>query len=135
VNLLTWNHACPVGVRALDDQHGILMDALNNLHLAMVRGSGRAEARELLNRLVQLTNMHILSEERLMELYNFPSLEAHRAEHVHLLSVIRQSAVRMQHGEEIGMRPLLTQLRDLYTEHIEGHDSLYGPWLNDHGIY
>jgi hemerythrin len=134
VTLLTWNPACSVGVRALDDQHGILMDALNDLHLAMVRGSGRAEVSELLNRLVQLTNMHLVSEERLMEMYSFPGLDTHRAEHLRMLSDIRLSALRVQHGEDVGMRTLLTHLRDLYTVHIEGHDSLYGPWLNDHGV-
>ena len=30
VALLTWNHACMIGVRAMDDQHGILMDTLND---------------------------------------------------------------------------------------------------------
>ena len=39
--LLTWNHTCSVGVRAMDDQHGVLMDAINDLRVALVRGSGR----------------------------------------------------------------------------------------------
>ncbi len=135
MNILTWNHACSVGVRALDDQHGILMDALNDLRLAMVRGSGRAEVCELLTRLIQLTNMHLTSEEQLLEKYNFPGLEAHRTEHLRLLSAIRQSALRVQRGEEVGMRPLLNSLRAWYIGHIEDHDSEYGSWLNDLGVH
>jgi len=135
VTLLTWNHAGSVGVRALDDQHGILMDALDDLRLAMARGSGRGEVCELLNRLIQLTNMHFASEERLMEQYEFPGLEAHRAEHLQMLSSIRQAVLRVQHGEEVGMRPLLASLRDWYGGHIGSMDRQYGPWLNDRGVH
>jgi hemerythrin len=134
VTLLTWNHAGSVGVRALDNQHGVLMEALNDLRLAMARGSGRGEVCERLNRLIQLTNMHFASEERLMEQYEFPGLEAHRAEHLQILRSIRQSVVRVQRGEEVGMRPLLASLRDSYGGHAESMDKQYGPWLNEHGV-
>lgn len=135
MTLLTWNHAYPVGVRALDDQHGILMDAMNDLRLALVRGSGRAEVCELLNRLLKLTQMHFTSEERLLEQYGFPGLEDQRAEHQHLLGDLRESAQRAQHSEEVGMRDLLGLLRNGFAEHIQAHDSQYGPWLNDRGVY
>ena len=49
MTLLTWNHACSVGVRAMDDQHGILMDAINELRIAVGRGCGREKASELLD--------------------------------------------------------------------------------------
>ena len=39
MTLLTWNHACSVGVKAMDDQHGILMDAMNELrHFDLISG-------------------------------------------------------------------------------------------------
>jgi hypothetical protein len=41
VALLSLNHAGTVGVRAMDDQHGILMDTMNELRLAVVRGECR----------------------------------------------------------------------------------------------
>ena len=78
VALLTWNRACTVGVRAMDDQHGILMDTLNELRLAAVRGSGREQVSEVLDRLIEFTRMHFWSEEQLLEQYGFPSLAEHR---------------------------------------------------------
>ena len=63
VTLLTWNHTCSVGVRAMDDQHGILMDIMNELRQALVRGSGREQLSELLDRLIEFTRMHFWSEE------------------------------------------------------------------------
>ena len=135
MTLLTWNHARTVGVKAMDDQHGILMDTMNELRLELVRGSGREPVSVLLDRLIEFTRMHFSSEEQLMEQTGFPHLAEHRAAHQRLLSLIRESAYRAQHGEEVQMRPLLCSLRDGYVEHIEGMDREYGPWLNEWGIF
>jgi hemerythrin len=123
-----------VGVRALDDQHGILMDTMNELRLALVRGADREQMNELLTRLMEFMRMHFWSEEQLLEQTGFPGLAEHRAEHEKLLSQVRESAHRAQRNENVGMRPLLGFLRDWYIEHIEGMDQEYGSWLNDRGI-
>jgi len=132
--LLTWNHACTVGVRAMDDQHGILMDTLNELRLAVVRGLGRELVSEVLDRLIEFTRMHFASEEHLMEQHLFPSRDEHRTEHQRILAQILQSSHRVQHGEQMQMRPLLCFLRESYAEHIEGMDREYGPWFNERGV-
>jgi hemerythrin-like metal-binding protein len=135
VTLLTWNHSCTVGVRAMDDQHGILMDTMNELRLAMSHGSTREQMNELLNRLIEFMRMHFWSEEQLLEQTGFPGLAEHRVEHEKLLMQVRESAHRAQHNENVGMRPLLAFLRDWYVEHIEGMDQGYGTWLNERGIF
>ncbi|MGD0829978.1 MAG: bacteriohemerythrin [Terracidiphilus sp.] len=134
MSLLTWSHTTTVGVRAMDDQHGILMDTMNELRLAAVRGSGREQVSEVLDRLIEFTRMHFWSEEQLMELYGFPGLTEHRSEHQRMMAQILQSSHRVQHGEKMQMRPLLCFLRDSYAEHIEGMDREYGPWLNQRGV-
>ena len=134
MTLLTWNHACTVGVRAMDDQHGILMDTMNELRLALVHGHGHDQVCELLNRLVEFTRMHFWSEERLMEQSAFPGLAEHREEHERLLGLLREGIHRVQHGEGVQMRPMLCAMRDTYIAHIEGPDQLYGPWLNEYGV-
>jgi len=135
LTLLTWNHACTVGVRAMDDQHGILMDTMNELRLAVVHGCGREQVSELLDRLLEFTRMHFWSEERLMEQTGFPGLAEHRAQHHSILAQMLQSAHRVQYGEGVELRPMLCSLRDGYIEHIEGLDQQYGPWLNQCGVH
>ncbi|MGD0681005.1 MAG: bacteriohemerythrin [Terracidiphilus sp.] len=134
VALLSWNHTCTVGVRSMDDQHGILMDTMNELRLAVVRGLGREQVSEVLDRLIEFTRMHFSSEEKLMSQYLFPGWEEHRAEHQRILAQILQSSHRVQHGEQMQMRPLLCFLRESYTEHIESMDREYGPWFNGLGV-
>ena len=38
VTLLKWSHECIVGVEAMDDQHGILMDTLNEVRTSLRPG-------------------------------------------------------------------------------------------------
>jgi hemerythrin len=118
----------------MDDQHGILMDTMNEARLALVHGRGRDQVSELLDRLVEFTRMHFWSEEQLMEQYHFSGLPEHRIEHQRILAQILQSSHRVQHGEKMQMRPLLCFLREAYGEHIEKMDQEYGPWLNEQGV-
>jgi hemerythrin-like metal-binding protein len=119
----------------MDDQHGILMDTMNDLRLTLVRGSDREQVSELLDRLLEFTRMHFSSEEQLLEQTGFSGLAEHRAEHQFFLSKVQDSMHRAQHSENLQMRPLLCFLRDWYIEHFEGLDQEYGSWLNEHGIH
>src|SRR5580658_1185343 len=114
VTLLTWNHACTVGVQAMDDQHGILMDTLNELRQTVMRGGCREQVSEVLDRLIEFTRMHFWSEEQLLEQSGFPGLAEHRAEHHSILAQMLRSAHRVQYGEGVRMRPLLCTLRSWY---------------------
>lgn len=118
----------------MDDQHGILLDTLNELRRVAVRGSGRERVSEVLDRLIEFTRMHFWSEEQLLEQHGFPGLAEHRSDHQRILAQILQSSHRVRHGEKVEMRPLLCFLRELFVEHIEGIDRQYGLWLNEHGV-
>ena len=134
MTLLAINHFSSVEIRAMDDQHGILMDTLNELRLAVVRGLNRKEVTQLLKQLSEFTRMHFWSEEQLLEQFDFPGLVEHRIEHQRLMGQLQESANKMMHSESMHMRPLLAFLSDCYREHIEGPDKEYGPWLNERGV-
>lgn len=119
----------------MDDQHGILMDAMSDLRLANVRGAGRRQVSELLSQLIDFARLHFSSEESLMEQSDFPGLAGHRSEHERLISRLLTSARGLEHGDVFPMHTLLEFLRDWFLEHIERFDREYGPWLNDRGIF
>ncbi len=134
MTLLTWNHACAVGVKAMDDQHAILMDTLNEIRLALVRGQARTQVTDALNRLIEFTRMHFASEEQLLEAHGFPGIAAHREAHQKLLGQIEEAALRTQHNDAIQMKSMLLFLRDWYMSHIEDLDQPSGEWLKARGI-
>lgn len=134
MTLLTWSNSCSVGVRAMDEQHGILMDAMNELRLAVQRGCGREQMGKHLGGLIELVSMHFRSEEQLMQRSGYPEVEAHRAEHKRLLKLLIDSAAHAERGVNVQLTDLLCLMRDSYLEHIDGPDQRYGPWLNARGV-
>jgi len=135
VTLLTWSHARAVGVQAMDDQHGILMDTINELHQALVRGCPREQLDAHLDRLVEFSRLHFICEEQLLERHEFPGLREHREAHAQLLHQITETVDHVAHTESLEMQSLLSFLRCWYAEHIEGLDHQYGEWLNERGIF
>jgi hemerythrin len=135
VTLLTWRHECSVGVAAIDDQHGILMDTLNELRVMLVNGRDRREICEQFDRLIDFTRMHFHSEEQLLEQQGFPGLSEHRAAHQHLLNQIQSRLDHARHTVDMELRPLLHFLRTWYIDHIESLDQQYGIWLNERGVF
>ncbi len=118
----------------MHDQHGNLMDAFDELRIALGRGCGREKACELLDQLIELMRMHFWSEEQLMQQTGFAELGEHRAEHHRMLAEILQAAHRLQYGEEIELRPLLSHLHDEFLQHTDRLEQHCGPWLNRHGV-
>lgn len=135
VALYSLQNTKSVDVQAMDDQHGIIMDTVNELRLAVVHGATREETMEIFNRLIHFTRMHFWSEEQLLEKFEFPGFVDHRLEHQQLLSQLQDSAAKMQHSQTMHMRPLMGFLRDSYSEHFGSMDKEYGPWLNARGIF
>ncbi|MGB6192849.1 MAG: hemerythrin family protein [Terracidiphilus sp.] len=135
MNGLAWTHACMVGVKAMDDQHGILVDTLNELRQQIARGNANSELKRQMERLVEFTRLHFGCEESLLERYDFPGLPEHRAAHQRLLSQIDRAAERGENGETNAFQKHLGSLSEAYMEHIEGLDRQYGEWLNQRGVY
>ena len=119
----------------MDEQHAVLMETLNDIRLALVRGHGREQVSEALYRLIEFTRMHFASEEQLLVQQGFPGAAEHRDAHQKLLGQIEDAALRAHHHDELHMKAILVFLRDWYMSHIEGLDSRYGVWLNARGIF
>lgn len=119
----------------MDDQHGILVDAVNELRLAVVRGASHEVVRGLVERLVEFTAMHFKSEERLMEQWAFPDLAEHRVEHQRLLRQLGEKAHGFDSKGGFEVEFLLSLLCETFTAHIRERDQQYGLWLNACGIH
>jgi hemerythrin len=131
---LMWNHSCTVGVQAMDDQHGILLDALNELRVALLRGTESHTVRGMLARVTELMRLHVESEERLLARHGFPGLAAHRAEHQRLLGRLAQFDVRFEQRQTAAVYELVEYLRKWFTTHTGVAGQKYGPWLQKCGV-
>ena len=132
---LTWSHECIVGVEAMDDQHGILMDTLNELRIMLVQGANRRDLCVQLERLIEFTRMHFQCEEHLLRQQLFPEVNEHQTAHNQLLSKLRAALEHLNHDEFVHFSSLLEFLPAWYLEHVEQLDRSYGKWLNERGVY
>ena len=135
---LPWNTQKTAGIRVIDEQHGILLDGLNELRTALKVGEECERVRAILNRLTDLARLHVASEERLLEQHRFPGLAEYHAEHELLLRHLEarptycNSASRYRQPDSIN--ELADFLRTWFLSHVEEAGSAYGPWLQEHGV-
>ena len=128
---LIWNHACTVGVQSIDDQHGVLLDALNELRLALLHGEDSKTVRAMLKRATELMRLHVESEDKLLAQHGFPGLAAHRAEHQRLLGRLKQYEIRYEQRNADSVYELVEYLRKWFTAHTGASGREYGPWLQE----
>lgn len=127
--LLTWKRSYSVGVKALDDQHAILLEFLNELHAASMKGQARSVAGPLLRRLTEFNCVHVRTEEGLMEAAKFPGLTRHRELHRELTGQLLEYSARHEEGDNTVYTPLLRSLYDRFKVHTLIHDMEFGKWL------
>lgn len=132
--LLTWNEKFSVQVRQFDDEHKQLIALVNQLHDAMKMGQGKQVVGDILRGLISYTRNHFASEERLMKSHGYPEYEKHKKEH----NQLTLSVLDLQKEYDAGNAPLsqsvMAFLKDWLTNHIQGMDKGYGPFLNGKGI-
>jgi len=133
--LMTWNSSYSVGVKALDSQHTVLFDILNDLHSAMIKGQAQAMTGPLLRKLVDYTRTHFSAEEKMLTASSYPGLANHRILHRDLMKQVEDYSARFERGEITLNLKLLNFLSDWLTNHIKKVDHEYGPWLNEHGTH
>lgn len=132
--LMTWSGSLSTGVTAMDEQHKKLMNAINDLHAAMLAGQDKTAAGALLAMLVNYTKQHFSAEEALLTRTKYPNLASQQAKHKDLTAQVQRFAARYERGELALNVDLLIFLRDWLVTHIQKEDRNYGPWLNQHGI-
>lgn len=131
---MNWDDRLSVGVKALDEQHKVLVESVNKLHTAMLKGQARSVVGELLNTLAKYTVDHFATEEKLMISTQYPDLALHKLQHQELTRQVGEHVARFDKGDITLSVGLLNFLSDWLVNHIQGDDKKYGPWLNSHGV-
>jgi hemerythrin-like metal-binding protein len=131
---LNWTEKFSTGVKEIDRQHMGLVDALNELHAAMMKGHAGTVTGPLLQKLLDYTHDHFSWEENMLSGAGYPALDAHRKHHEDLNKQVNDFVIRYQSGERMNLE-LLTFLHDWLTNHIQKEDRAYGPWMNGHGVH
>jgi diguanylate cyclase (GGDEF)-like protein/hemerythrin-like metal-binding protein len=116
-----------VGVALIDEQHRMMVDLLNKLNAAFRNAQPIALTTRLFDELVNYSCFHFETENRLMELHDYPDQLAHRQAHQQLL----EEAIYLRNKFIRGGEVLVTQsLKDWVNLHILRFDGALGDYLN-----
>jgi hemerythrin len=132
--MFDWNGSYSVGVGSVDAQHQNLFGMCRELHNAMTAGQGKAALAKILDRLVQYTTVHFAHEERLMRLYDYPDLAAHKAQHEALTKQVLKFQEDFAAGRATMTVQLLQFLRGWLQNHIQGSDLKLAPYLKERAV-
>jgi hemerythrin len=133
--LMMWNNSYSVGVPAVDSQHNVLFDIINELHAAMMNGQAQSLTGPLLRKLLDYTNTHFKAEEAMMASAQYPALESHKVKHRELVKQVEDFINRFERGEVSINLHLLNFLRDWLTNHIQKVDMEYSACLIQHAAH
>ena len=88
--LFPWEAVYSVNIQVLDTQHKNLVNTLNELHGAMVEGSGKEKLGQILSNLIKYTQQHFATEEWLMQAHGYPDFQAHKSQHESLTGTVME---------------------------------------------
>lgn len=122
------------GFRGLDGEHRLQLDLLTAFRNAVAEGRSPAEVDELLDRLIDYTQVHFRSEQTLMRLYQYPHYAQHTNDHddtIESLQAIRRTHMRGEDALAVGAAE---RLAESLTRHIVTADRALGFFLVRLGV-
>jgi hemerythrin-like metal-binding protein len=127
---LIWCEDYSVNIRAIDNEHKLLIELINDLQHAletqeMVRSQLVSAALEKLKHHIRA---HFESEERFLLFNNYPDFDIHQQEHLELLKKLEQFVNHISSEQVVFTEKMLLFLKDWLVRHIILHDCKYGSY-------
>ncbi|MDH5397881.1 MAG: bacteriohemerythrin [Cyclobacteriaceae bacterium] len=136
MNFIDWNDSYSVGIRAIDNQHKGLVDLVNQLYNSMREGKERAILEDIIEKLVQYTQIHFTYEEAFFKKFGYEKTDEHTREHQEFIDEIIafKRKFNRNKGEGALSIEMLQFLSGWLFAHIKGADRDYIKCFHDHGL-
>ncbi len=134
MSLIEWKDAYSVNISDIDTQHKRLVNLINELHAAILSGTGKEALTKILSELVEYTLYHFATEEKYFDQFDYPEADLHKTEHNDLTKQVAALQKKHDGGEKVLTIDVMNFLRDWLQDHIVGSDTKYGPYLNSKGL-
>jgi hemerythrin len=131
VKKITWDESLSVDGGEIDEDHRRLVDLFNMLSRAVEEGDAAEYIDAVLEELISCTIWHFRHEERLMLMYKYDGLEAHKDEHNDLIDSVRELQQKFHKENKLLINEDIEYLEDWLTQHILGQDMRLGFYLMD----
>ncbi len=135
--LIKWSSDLEIGNEAIDAQHRQLLDVLNGLVEACIRGDNIEKISGTLDFLVQYTVRHFADEEKLQIECSYPGYERHKGIHEAFKKTV---AGLVQRYEDTGLSEELSSdlnkiVATWFVRHIGMEDRKIGEHIRESNTY
>ena len=83
--IVGWKSEYNTGVDRIDFEHKIFLELLNSFKKALDLGKDKEEINRIVVEIEKYAEFHFISEENLMQVFNYPDYENHKFLHLDLL--------------------------------------------------
>jgi len=128
--LINWTNEFSIGIPHIDSQHQKLVEMVNNLHAAMLKGQAKDALGKLLDELKNYTVYHFASEEKVQQECNYPGYQAHKILHDKLTEQVVEFQNKFKSGNATISSDLLGFLKDWLINHIQREDKKIGQFAS-----
>lgn len=123
-NFFEWDAKYNLGVNAMDDEHRLIVDAMNQLHVLHEAHAPASQLAKVMSQLVRVTRDHFADEEAYMAKIGFPDRVKHKQIHTQLLQRLDQFEAALR-AKGAAPEDLFPFLKMWLKAHICGIDTKY----------
>lgn len=131
--IITWDVRLETRHPQIDEQHKALIQAFNDLHLAMKQGKGKDEVGRTLTFLTAYTKTHFRMEEDLMARSGYPRAREHQEIHADFAGKAQDLLDQFNQGKTLITLPVMTFIENWLVDHIQGEDVRLAQFLGGKG--
>ncbi len=129
-----WQPVLETGISEIDQQHQRLVAMINSLHDAMSKGQGQDVLSGLVQEMIEYTQVHFSTEEKLMEQYRYPQTMEHKNLHMKFVDQVVQFKQKLDAGQPIATSEVMGFLKDWLFQHIAKSDKGYVTLFKSQGL-
>ena len=132
--IMNWTDAYSVGIAEIDNQHRKLIEMINTMHDAMIKGQAKAVMDKILDDMISYCASHFATEERLFSQHGYPDAAEHKDKHHKMTTKVLELQTQFKQGKATITFDVMDFLQQWLDKHILGTDKKYGPFLNSKGV-
>ncbi|WP_037572400.1 bacteriohemerythrin [Spirochaeta cellobiosiphila] len=131
---VVWNKDYDLGIGVIDSQHKKLATILNKLFEDMKDGKATEHIGETINGLLEYTEVHFSTEEKLFDSTAYPLSTEHKKEHQEFVKKVTEFKEKFDKGNMLLSVSVMNFLKEWLLNHIAVSDKKYEEHLKSHGV-
>lgn len=129
-----WSTRYHTGIQLIDEQHKELFSTVNELRRTVQAGADRQVIEHLLEVLLKASARHFASEEGFMAEHGYPDLAQHVAEHVAMLTSLKELQAKFLESHHSMAMMVPTFMEGWFKHHISDGDFGFVTFLKARGL-